>query len=167
VHGPTRCVPGAGVYDTEGSLVSRIRGEARPFHPFLRFSGMLGMKVIMPRPRDPETRVVVEGTNSYLETDFLPGRTSSPRTSTPTYRVARASERTRGPAPRSNFVRSKGSTKDRASMMSSAPLLPDVAWHHSRRLGWDHYLPVRLLAAPRSRRTTRRGGGRQVDVVVT
>jgi hypothetical protein len=38
------------------------------------FAGTLGTKIIQVGPRDPEAKGVVERTNGYFETSFLPGR---------------------------------------------------------------------------------------------
>jgi transposase len=38
------------------------------------FRGMLGIKVVLCRPADPEAKGLVERANGYLETSFLPGR---------------------------------------------------------------------------------------------
>lgn len=36
---------------------------------------MLGSKVIICKPADPEAKGLVERANGYMETSFLPGRT--------------------------------------------------------------------------------------------
>ncbi|MGC0407357.1 hypothetical protein [Streptomyces ambofaciens] len=38
------------------------------------FAGLLGVKFLLCRPRDPEAKGLVERANGYLETSFLPGR---------------------------------------------------------------------------------------------
>ncbi len=38
------------------------------------FAGFIGTKIVQARPYDPETKGVVERTNGYLETSFLPAR---------------------------------------------------------------------------------------------
>ena len=45
-------------------------------------AGLLAVKIFLCQPRDPEAKGLVERANGYLETSFLPGRTSpgcSPR----------------------------------------------------------------------------------------
>lgn len=37
------------------------------------FAETLGTRIVLAPPRDPETRGMVERTNSYLEISFLPG----------------------------------------------------------------------------------------------
>jgi len=135
-------VPRAGVYDNEGALVSRRGGKANLSEPFQRFRGTLGMKVIVLRPRDPEAKGVVERHNGYLETSFLPGR----RFSSPadfnhqlTEWLERANHRVHATLRCRPIERFE---EDRAAMMPLPPVLPDTAWHHSLRLGRDHYVRV-------------------------
>ncbi len=135
-------VPRAGVYDNEGALVSRSGGKATLTEPFQRFSGTLGMKVIVLRPRDPEAKGIVERHNGYLETSFLPGRSfSSPADFNGQLHewLERANRRVHATLrcrPVDRF------DEDRAAMMPLPPVLPDVAWRHSLRLGRDHYVRV-------------------------
>lgn len=39
------------------------------------FRGVLGIKVVLRRPGDPEAKGLVERARRYFETSFLPGRT--------------------------------------------------------------------------------------------
>lgn len=135
-------VPRAGVYDNEGALVSRRGGKANLSDPFQRFRGTLGMKVIVLRPRDPEAKGVVERHNGYLETSFLPGRRfSSPAdfNAQLTEWLERANRRIHATLRCRPVERFE---EDRAAMMPLPPVLPDTAWHHSLRLGRDHYVRV-------------------------
>jgi transposase len=156
-------VPKAGVYDNEGALVSRSGGKATLTDPFQRFSGVLGMKVIVLRPRDPESKGIVERHNGYLETSFLPGRTfASPQDFNVQLHewLERANRRIHStlrcrPVDRLD--------EDRAAMMPLPPILPDVAWRHSLRLGRDHY--VRVGTCDYS--VHPRAVGRRVEVAAT
>lgn len=59
---------------------SAIGGRGRPSPAAAAFAGTLGTRIVLAPPRDPETKGVVERTNGYLETSFLPGRAfTSPR----------------------------------------------------------------------------------------
>jgi len=136
-------VPRAGVYDNEGALVSRRGGKANLSDPFQRFRGTLGMKVIVLRPRDPESKGVVERHNGYLETSFLPGRRfASPAdfNAQLTEWLERANRRVHA---RLRCRPVERFEEDRAAMMPLPPVLPDTAWRHSLRLGRDHYVRVR------------------------
>lgn len=52
------------------------------------FAGVLATRIVHGKPYDPESKGVVERTNQFLETSFLPGRSfaSPERTSTPNSR---------------------------------------------------------------------------------
>ncbi|SDY94049.1 hypothetical protein SAMN05661080_05091 [Modestobacter sp. DSM 44400] len=43
--------------------------------PAAGFAGTLATRIRLTPPRDPESKDVVERTNGFLETSFLPGRT--------------------------------------------------------------------------------------------
>ena len=77
-------VPRARVYDNEGAI-GRWRGGRPVFTTaFTAFRGALGMGAVLLKPRDPESKGLVERANGYLETSFLAGARSTRRpTSTP------------------------------------------------------------------------------------
>ena len=133
-------VPRAGVYDNEAALVSRHNGRATPTELFQRFRGVLGMRVVVCRPGDPEAKGLVERANRYLETSFLPGR----RFSSPTHFNAQLAEW----LPMANARTHKGIRcrpvdrldEDRRAMMALPPVLPDPAWTKTERLGRDHWV---------------------------
>ena len=64
--------PGLGL---RGAVGSWRRGRPQLTDAFNGFRGLLGFVVILNRPRDPESKGIVERANEYLETSFLPGRT--------------------------------------------------------------------------------------------
>jgi transposase len=135
-------VPRAGVYDNEAALVSRHGGTATLTPPFQRFRGTLGMNVIVCQPGDPEAKGLVERANQYLETSFLPGRRfSSPQDFNAQLAVwlKKANSRVH------STLRCKPIDRideDRAGMMALPPVLPDPAWHESKRLGRDHWMRI-------------------------
>jgi len=53
---------------------SAIGGRGRPSPQAAAFAGTLGTRIVLAPPRDPETKGMVERSNGYLETSFLPGR---------------------------------------------------------------------------------------------
>ena len=61
------------VWDNESAVGSWRAGRPKLTEEFDAFRGMLGVKVIQCRPRDPEAKGLVERANGYLETSFLPG----------------------------------------------------------------------------------------------
>jgi transposase len=135
-------VPRSGVYDNEGALVSRHGGKATLSAPFQNFRGMLGMKVIVLRPRDPESKGVVERHNGYLETSFLPGR----RFSSPADFNAQLSEwLVRANSRVHATLRCRPTERfeeDKAAMMPLPPVLPDTSLKGTTRLGRDHWVRV-------------------------
>ncbi len=67
-------VPRAGVYDNEGAIGRWRRGVPELTTAFQAFRGTFGMGVVLLKPGDPESKGLVERSNGYLETSFLPGR---------------------------------------------------------------------------------------------
>lgn len=59
------------VWDLESAIGKGRRVSA----PAAAFAGTLGATIRLTPPRDPESKGVVERTNGFLETSFLPGRT--------------------------------------------------------------------------------------------
>jgi transposase len=137
-------VPRAGVYDNEGAI-GRNRGRAgtKLTPAFQAFRGVLGMKAIVLRARFPEGKGVVERSNGYLETSFLPGRTF---TSIDDFNVQFTSwlnEKANHRFHRTLRCRpSERMERDRAAMMPLPPVAPDVAFHFSTRIARDHYVRV-------------------------
>ena len=76
--------PRMGVYDGEPAISVRRGRRLIYTHDYLRLKGTLGMGSIVLAKGHPERKGIVERTNGYLETSFMPGR-SSPiaTTSTP------------------------------------------------------------------------------------
>jgi hypothetical protein len=72
-------VPRKGVYDGEPAISVR-RGQRLIYtQDYLRLKGVLGMGSIVLAKGHPERKGVVERTNGYLETSFMPGRTFADR----------------------------------------------------------------------------------------
>jgi transposase len=68
-------VPRALLWDNESAVGKWRAGKPEPTTAMNAFRGMLGIKVLLCRPGDPEAKGLVERANGYLETSFLPGRT--------------------------------------------------------------------------------------------
>jgi len=135
-------VPRKGVYDNE-TAIGRWRGGRPVFtEAFMAFRGALGMGAILLKPRDPESKGLVERANGYLETSFLPGRSFvSPADFDAQLQdwLPRANgrhHRRLGCRPTDRIV------EDRAAMLALPPLLPDPAFEASTRLGRDHWVRV-------------------------
>ncbi|WP_324651990.1 hypothetical protein [Georgenia sp. H159] len=72
-------VPRRLIWDNEPGI-----GRGKATEPVAAFSGTLATKVVLPPPRDPECKGLIERRNRFFETSFMPGRHfESRRTSTP------------------------------------------------------------------------------------
>ena len=136
-------VPRALVWDGESALSSRRGGRVKLGDEFEAFRGMLGVKVIICKPGDPEAKGLVERFNGYLETSFLPGRTfTSPADFNAQLsawlndKAIMRMHRTLGCRP---FARLDA---DRSAMLTLPPVMPRLGWTASTRLPRDHYVRI-------------------------
>jgi transposase len=101
---------------------------------------VLGAKVVICDPGDPEAKGLVERANGYLETSFLPGRSfASPADFNAQLAdwlalVNQRHRRVLGCAPADRIK------ADRAAMLPLPPVAPVTGWHSSLRLPRDHYV---------------------------
>ena len=135
-----RGVPRTLVWDGEGAV-----GRWRARQPELTahcqgFRGVLGVKVVICKPADPEAKGMLERFHDYLERSFLPGRTFGSPADFNTQLggfLVKANART---------MRVLGCTPgdrvaaDRAAMLPLPPVPPEVGWRKSMRLPRDHYI---------------------------
>jgi len=136
IHSGFEAVPRRLLWDNEagigrrGTLAEGVTG----------FQGTLATKIVQLKPRDPESKGIVERMNGFLETSFLPGRSfESPEDfntqmsdwlTTANQRVhARLKAR-----PVDLFA------KDRAAMLALPPVAPMVGHRFETRLGRDYYV---------------------------
>ena len=104
------------------------------------FRGVLGVKVYVCKPADPEAKGMLERFHDYLETSFLPGRSFASPADFNTQLagfVTKANARrmrTLGCAPNDRVA------ADRAAMLALPPVPPEVGWRKSLRLPRDHYV---------------------------
>jgi transposase len=133
-------VPRTLVWDGEGAV-----GKYRPGVPALTaetqaFRGVLGTKVIICKPADPEAKGLLERVHGYLETSFLPGRSFTGPADFNTQLgefFAQANRRWRramGCAPADRL------DADKAAMLALPPVAPATGWRASLRLPRDYYL---------------------------
>ena len=135
-----RC-PRLGVYDGEPAISVR-RGKRLIYtQDYLRLKGTLGMGSIVLAKGHPERKGIVERTNGYLETSFMPGRSFADRddfnTQLGEWLDTKANLRVH------SGLRCRPSERideDRAAMMALPPVLPDMDWHHDLRLPADHWV---------------------------
>ncbi|GGY88551.1 hypothetical protein GCM10010365_03260 [Streptomyces poonensis] len=133
-------VPRVLVWDNEGAVGSWRPGGPRLTDEFAAFAGLLGVKFLLCRPRDPEAKGLVERANGYLETSFLPGRVfSSPADFNIQLAdwLARANRRIHRTLQARPSNRLEG---DRCWMLALPPIAPPGWWKASLRLPRDHYV---------------------------
>lgn len=106
------------------------------------FMGTLATKLVLLRPRDPESKGIVERRNGWFETSFMPGRSfASP---------ADFNQQFTGWLDGANqkVVRTTGARPvdlletDRAAMLTLPPVPPVVGWRKQVRLGRDYYVRI-------------------------
>jgi transposase len=133
-------VPRVLVWDGEAAV-----GRWRPRQPELTaacqgFRGVLGTKVLICKPADPEAKGGIERLHDYLERSFLPGRSFTSPTDFNTQLQAwlgianRRRKRSLGCAPADRIG------ADRAAMLALPPVPPVTGWEMSLRLPRDHYV---------------------------
>jgi transposase len=133
-------VPKVLVWDGEGAVGQRRRRQTILTEQAHAFRGVLGAKILICNPADPEAKGLVERANGYLETSFLPGRHfSSPADFNAQLAdwLAVVNQRTRrvlGCAPADRI------DADRAAMLQLPPVAPATGWRSSLRLPRDHYI---------------------------
>jgi transposase len=104
--------------------------------------GMLGARVRVLRPRDPESKGLVERAIGYLETSFLPGR----RFAGVADFDAQLGDWLGGVNLRRRRVLDGAAPADRigadrAAMLALPPIdVTTIGWRHTLRLGRDHYV---------------------------
>jgi transposase len=133
-------VPRALVWDGEGAVGQRRRRQTILTEAAHGFRGVLGTKILVCDPGDPEAKGLVERANGYLETSFLPGRSfSSPADFNAQLAgwlvlVNQRPRRVLGCAPADRIE------ADRAAMLPLPPVAPVTGWRSSLRLPRDHYV---------------------------
>ncbi|MEE6272415.1 IS21 family transposase [Georgenia sp. MJ206] len=133
-------VPAQLVWDNEPAVGSWRAGKPRLSEEFEAFRGTLGISVHQCRPRDPESKGLVERANGYLETSFLPGRTFTGPADFNTQltqwlvRANARHHRSLGARPVDRWG------ADLAAMLALPPLAPQIGWATTVRLPRDHYV---------------------------
>jgi transposase len=133
-------VPRVLVWDGEAAV-----GRWRARQPLLTtacqgFRGVLGAKVLICKPADPEAKGIIERLHDYLERSFLPGRSfDSPADFNNQLQAWLQLANTRrkrslGCAPADRIG------ADKAAMLALPPVPPTIGWEHTVRLPRDHYV---------------------------
>jgi hypothetical protein len=136
-------VPKTLVWDNEGAVGCWRRGRPQLTQAFTAFRGLLGCGVTLLKPRDPESKGIIERANEYLETSFLPGRTfTSPAdfNAQLTGWIALANGRFRRHL---DCAPSDRISADKAAMMPLPPIeVSQLGWHKQVRLPRDYYVRI-------------------------
>jgi transposase len=135
-------VPKLLVWDNEGGVGRYGGANPRLTAQFTALRGMLGTRVYVTRPRDPETKGLTERNNGFFETSFLPGR----RFADPgdfnaqlAEFLARANARKRRSLQGAAAADRIGA--DRAAMGALPPIdVAAIGWRNSVVLPRDHYV---------------------------
>jgi transposase len=154
-------VPKALVWDNESAVGSWRAGRPKLTEEFEAFRGMLGIRVIQCRPRDPEAKGLVERANGYFETSFLPGRSFS---SPDDFNTQLASWLVRANDRHHRTIGCRPSERihaDQQAMLALPPVDPVIGWRTTVRLPRDYY--VRLDSNDYSVHPS--VVGRQVEVI--
>jgi len=133
-------VPRTLVWDGEGAVGKYRRGASALTAETQAFRGVLGAKVVICKPADPEAKGLLERVHGYLETSFLPGRSFAGPADF-NIQLARffaaANRRWRramGCAPADRLA------ADKAAMLALPPVAPATGWRASLRLPRDYYV---------------------------
>jgi transposase len=135
-------VPKALVWDNEGAVGRWAGGKPVLTEAFQAFRGTLGITVIQNKPRDPESKGLVERANGYLETSFLPGRVFTGPGDFNTQLsewLVRANTRHHRRIECRPIDRLEA---DRSAMVALPPVAPATGWRYQVRLPRDHYVRV-------------------------
>jgi hypothetical protein len=133
--------PRIGVYDGEPAISVRRGPRLIYTQDYLRLKGTLAMGSIVLAKGHPERKGIVERTNGYLETSFMPGRVFAGRddfnTQLADWLETKANLRVH------SGLRCRPSERideDLAAMVVLPPVLPDMDSHHDCRLPADHWV---------------------------
>ena len=131
-------VPRRLIWDGESGIGRRGRTAAG----VAEFCGTLATRVHQLKPRDPESKGIVERRNGFFETSFMPGRSFV----SPSDFNAQFTDWLEGANRR--IVRTLKARPidlvdaDRAAMLALPPIPPTVGWSNTIRLGRDYYVRV-------------------------
>lgn len=139
IHG-LGAVPRTLVWDGEGAVGRWRSGRTELTLDCQAFRGVLGTKVLVLKPAEPEHKGIIERAHDYLERSFLPGRVFTGPGDFNTQMqgwlaiVNARSRRVLGCAPTDRIG------ADRQAMLPLPPLAPATGWRSSTRLARDHYV---------------------------
>ena len=130
-------VPRRLLWDNEAGI-----GRGHLTVPARVFAGTLATRIVLLRPRDPESKGLVERRNGWFETSFMPGRSFACPADFNEQLTSWIDDRNH------RVVRTiKARPVDRvdtdlAGMLPLPPVAPVVGWHGQVRLGRDYYVRI-------------------------
>jgi transposase len=133
-------VPRTLVWDGEGAIGRNRGGRVELTGDCQAFRGVLGTKVIVLKPAEPEHKGIIERAHDYLERSFLPGRVFAGPGDFNTQlqawldTVNTRRRRALGCAPTDRIG------ADRHAMLGLPPVAPVTGWRSTTRLARDHYI---------------------------
>jgi transposase len=135
-------VPRELVWDNESGVGRYAGAVPRLTAQFSVLRGMLGTRVRILRPRDPESKGLVERANGFLETSFLPGRRFASVADFDAQLAGwMARMNTRGRRALDGAAPTDRIGADRAAMGPLPPIdAGSIGWRHTVRLPRDHYV---------------------------
>jgi transposase len=129
-------VPRRLLWDNETGIGQRGRLAAG----VAEFCGTLATRVHLLKPRDPESKGVVERRNGFFETSFMPGRSFA---SPADFNTQFSSWLERANRRRVRTIKTRPIDLvdvDRTAMLALPPIPPRVGWSNQIRLGRDYYV---------------------------
>lgn len=142
VLGQLGAVPRLLVWDNEGGVGRYGGANPKLTAEFTALRGLLGTRLYVCRPNDPETKGLTERNNGFFETSFLPGRRFTGPGDFNTQLadfLARANDRKRRSLQGASAVERVGA--DRAAMGSLPPIdVATIGWRNSLVLPRDYYV---------------------------
>lgn len=133
-------VPRVLVWDNEGAVGSWRPGGPQLTDDVAAFAGLLGVKFLLCKLRDPESKGLIERANGYLETSFLPGRVFA---SLADFNIQLADWLTMANRRIHRTLQARPADRleaDRCQMLALPPIAPPGWWKASLRLPRDHYV---------------------------
>jgi len=106
------------------------------------FMGTLATKLVLLRPRDPESKGIVERRNGWFEKSFMPGRTFSSPADFNDQLSAWLAGANRRVVRTTNAAPTDRLEADRSAMLALPPVPPIAGWRNQVRLGRDYYVRI-------------------------
>lgn len=132
------CVPRRLVWDRK----SAIAGSGKPTALAAAFFGTLGVSATIAPRKDPEFKGVIERSNRFFETSFLPGRMFGSQWDLDEQLVGWLGKANQRVMRRLHGRPVDFFDQDRAAMLDLPPVAPTVGLAHRVRLGRDYYVRV-------------------------